>query len=144
MSENEGVIQAMLESANRHDSAAIHACLAEAMHAVNPRMGVSPASRMHAIQSALTAGFPDLQYRIDRLTSSGTTVVVECTLSGTQKAEFAGVPPTNKKIEVPAAFCLEIERGKVTDCRSYFDTLGLMEQIGALPAPGAAVARVMG
>jgi steroid delta-isomerase-like uncharacterized protein len=144
MSENEAVVQAMLELANRHEGSAIHSYLAEAMHAVNPTQGSSPANSMHAIQSALMTGFPDLQYRIDRLSSSGSTVVVECTISGTHTAAFAGVPPTNNRIEVPAAFSLEIEQGKLTNCRSYVDGLTLMEQIGALPAPIAAVLQEVG
>jgi hypothetical protein len=41
MSENESVVQGMLESANRQDAAAIHSYLAEAMHAVNPKLGAS-------------------------------------------------------------------------------------------------------
>jgi hypothetical protein len=28
--------------------------------------------------------------------------------------------------------------GKLTDCRSYFDTVTLMEQIGAIPLPTSA------
>ncbi len=140
MSENEDVVQSMLESANRHDADAIHAYLGEAMHAINPTIGASAASRMHAVQSALMGGFPDLRYRMDRLLRCGDTVVVECTLSGTHNGAFAGVPPTNKTIEVPAAFCLEIVGGKLSDCRSYFDTVTLMEQSGAIPRPTAAVA----
>jgi steroid delta-isomerase-like uncharacterized protein len=138
MSENEGVIRAMLELANRHDGAAIHAYLSEAMQRVDPAIGASAASRMHAVQSALISGFPDLEYRMDRLTVSGETVVVECTLSGTHQGVFAGVAPTNRRIELPAAFCVEIADGKLKECRSYFDTLTLMEQLGAIPAPGAA------
>jgi steroid delta-isomerase-like uncharacterized protein len=138
MSENERVVQAMLELANRHDGAAIHAYLSEAMHAINSTIGVSTASRMHAVQSALLAGFPDLQYRINRTLSSGNTVVIECVVSGTHKGAFAGVSPTNKRIDVPAAFCLEMVDGKLTDCRFYFDTVTLMEQIGAIPVPTSA------
>lgn len=39
--ENEGVVRALLELANRHESAAIHTYLADAMHATNPSTGVS-------------------------------------------------------------------------------------------------------
>ena len=137
MSENEGVVRAMLELANRHDAAAIHGYLAEALHASDQRTGVSAASRMHAVQTALLAGFPDLQYRLDRILPAVDTVIVECTLSGTHKGAFAGVPPTNKRIELPAAYCLQIADGKVIDCLSYFDSLSLLEQIGAIPAPAA-------
>jgi steroid delta-isomerase-like uncharacterized protein len=140
MSENERVVEALLELANRHDGAAIHAYLAEAMHASDPATGASAASNMHAIQSALLAGFPDLQYRMRRTIFSGDTAVIECVLYGTHKAAFAGVAPTNKTIELPAVFCVEIVAGKLTDCRSYLDTMTLLEQIGA---SGATAARVV-
>jgi steroid delta-isomerase-like uncharacterized protein len=138
VSENESVIRAMLDLANRHDGTAIHAFLAEAMRLSRPGTGTSPASRQHAIQSALLEAFPDLQYRMERMLSSGNTVVIECTLLGTHKGPFAGVQPTNKAIELPAVFSVEISDGKLTDCRSYLDTLALMEQLGALPHDGAA------
>jgi predicted ester cyclase len=93
---------------------------------------------MHAVQSALAAAFPDLHYRIVRTLSSGDSLVVECVLSGTHQGEFVGVPPTNRRIEVPAAFCLDVMGGKLTDCRSYFDGISLLEQIGGLPSPAAA------
>ena len=134
MSSNESVVQAMLESANRHDAAGIHALLADAMHEINPRVGTSAASRMHWAQTALMTGFPDLEYRIDRVVSSGSTVVVECVMTGTHKGPFGGVAPTNKTVELPAAFSLEISGGKMTDCRAYLDTGALMEQLTGAPA----------
>lgn len=130
MSTNEGFVQSMLESANRHDTAGIHAFLADAMHEINPRIGTSAASRMHWAQTALMTGFPDLQYRVERMVSSGSSIVVECVMTGTHTGTFGGVEATNKTIELPAAFFLEISGGKMTDCRAYFDTGALMEQIG--------------
>ena len=138
MSENEQVVQAILDLANRREGAAIHGYLADSMHAIDPTSGASAAGRMHAVQSALAAAFPDLHYRIVRTLSSGDSLVVECVLSGTHQGEFVGVPPTNRRIEVPAAFCLDVMGGKLTDCRSYFDGISLLEQIGGLPSPAAA------
>ena len=129
MSTNEQVVQAMLESANRHDAAGLHAWLADAMHEISPRIGTSAASRMHWGQTALMAGFPDLQYRIDRMISSGNSMVIECVMTGTHTGTFQGVAPTNKTVELPAAFCVEIVDGKMTDCRAYFDTGALVEQL---------------
>jgi hypothetical protein len=97
MSENEDVVQSMLESANRHDAAAIHAYLGEAMHAINPSVGASAASRMHAVQSALMAGFPNLRYRMDRLLRSGDMVVVECTCPGRTTVRSQAYPRRTKR-----------------------------------------------
>jgi steroid delta-isomerase-like uncharacterized protein len=135
VNENEQIIRSLEELANRRDGAAIHAFLSETMRAVDSARGDSAANRMHAAQSLLLAAFPDLHYQVLRTTSSGNVIVAECVLSGTHTGQFAGLEPTNKSIEIPAAFCIEIDAGKLTECRSYFDTFSLMQQIGGIPLP---------
>ena len=112
--------------------------LAEDMRFRNPITGESDASGMHAVHSAIFAGFPDVEYRIERMLSQGDSVVVECTVIGTHQAEFAGVPATGRPMNLPVAFCVEVANGKVTDWRSYFDTATLMRQVGAPLTPAEA------
>src|ERR671939_592195 len=135
MSQGEDILRAVLEMANRHDADAIQAYLAEDMRFQNPITGDSDTSGMHAVHSAIFAGFPDVEYRIERLLSQADSVVVECTVVGTHQGEFAGVPATGKSMNLPVAFCVEVAGRKVADWRSYFDTATLMRQIGALPTP---------
>jgi steroid delta-isomerase-like uncharacterized protein len=135
MSQGEDILRAVLELSNRHDADAIQAYLAEDMRFRNPITGDSDASGMHAVHSAIFAGFPDVAYRIEHLLSQGDSVVVECTVVGTHQGEFAGMPATGRSMNLPVAFCVEVAGGKVTDWRSYFDTATLLRQIGALPVP---------
>src|SRR5438128_6993608 len=95
---------------------------------VIPSLEKAIASGMHAVHSAIFAGFPDVEYRIERMLSQGDSVVVECTVVGTHQGEFAGVPATGRPMNLPVAFCVEVANGKVTDWRSYFDTATLMRQ----------------
>jgi predicted ester cyclase len=41
-----------------------------------------------------------------------------------------GMPPTNKRIELPAAFVVDMRDGNVTRWNSYFDVATLMRQLG--------------
>src|SRR6266851_2537220 len=138
MSQGEDILRAVLELANYPMRMRSRTYLAEDMRFRNPITGESDASGMHAVHSAIFAGFPDVEYRIERMLSQGDSVVVECTVIGTHQAEFAGVPATGRPMNLPVAFCVEVANGKVTDWRSYFDTATLMRQVGAPLTPAEA------
>ena len=48
--------------------------------------------------------------------------------------EFAGLPPTNKTFEVPIVVIYEIENGKIVNHWLLADNMGVMQQLGAIPA----------
>jgi hypothetical protein len=43
------------------------------------------------------------------------------------------IPPSGKRVTVPAALVAEVEGDRITYLRHYFDLLGMMTQIGAIP-----------
>ena len=45
-----------------------------------------------------------------------------------------GIPATNKSITIGGIAILQIVDGKVAEVREQFDQMGMMEQIGAIPA----------
>ena len=55
-------------------------------------------------------------------------------MSGTHKGEFYGVAPTGKKVTMEGVTIHQIEDGKILDSTINWDTLGLMRQLGAVPA----------
>ncbi len=102
------------------------------MNYVNPATGPTDKKGWNAFHTDLSGAFPDLMFHIDRVVSHGNTVVSECTITGTQKKEFAGVPATNRAIKIPAAFVVDLEAGRVKRWHSYFDTATMMRQLGAM------------
>ena len=83
--------------------------------------------------SAYYDAFPDIHWALDDMVVEGDKVAVRWTLTGTQKGEFMGIPPTNKKVTV---WGIEIDRvvgGKLVEVWARVDTLGLMQQLGAIP-----------
>jgi hypothetical protein len=61
-------------------------------------------------------------------------VAASWSISGTHKGEFWGVRPTNKKISMDGITIHHIANGKIIDSYISFDALGLMRQLGVVPA----------
>jgi len=86
------------------------------------------------IEGVLKA-FPDAHFTIDDIIVEGDKVAFRWTFTGTHKGEFKGMPPTNKKVTV---WGIEIDRvvgGKIVETWARADTLGMMQQLGLIPAP---------
>ena len=99
----------------------------------NPITGRTNKEGMRTFHSALWRAFPDLDYGVNRIVSHGDTVVAEVTFRGTQKQELMGIPPTNKKVEMPLAFVIDVKDGKIRKWSAYFDTATMMRQLGQAP-----------
>ncbi len=79
--------------------------------------------------------FPDLHYVLDDMVVEGDKVAARHTMIGTHKGEFMGIPATNRKVTVRAISIDRIVGGKFVEEWGMFDTLGLLQQLGAIPMP---------
>jgi steroid delta-isomerase-like uncharacterized protein len=84
------------------------------------------------------AGYPDLRFSIEDLIAEKDRVVACWTLSGTHKGDFMGIPATNKKVSVEGMTVHNVASGKIMDSYSNWDALGMMQQLGVVPALGQA------
>jgi steroid delta-isomerase-like uncharacterized protein len=87
-----------------------------------------------AFMSALLAAFPDSRFIIDDVIAEGDKVAVRHRLQGTHQAELQGVPATGKQVEVGGIVIFRIENGKVTEAWLNADIMGMMQQLGVVPA----------
>ena len=71
---------------------------------------------------------------------SANTSVIEFNGTGTHIGDFLGVAPTGKPLSAKVCDVIEVRDGLVYREREYFDVLGLMVQLGAIPDPMAAAA----
>jgi steroid delta-isomerase-like uncharacterized protein len=83
----------------------------------------------------LLAAFPDAQFSIDDLIAEGDRVVIRHRLQGTHQGTFQGIPPTGKPVTVPAIGILRMANGQIAETWLNADFLGLLQQVGAIPAP---------
>lgn len=80
------------------------------------------------------SAFPDLRFTIEDIIGEDDKIVVCWSVSGTHKGEFMGVAATNKKISVDGITINHVANGKIMDSYISWDALGLLRQIGAVPA----------
>ena len=85
-------------------------------------------------QSEIRTGFPDLRFTIDNLIAEDDRVSYRYILLGTHRGEYMGVPATGKQVTMTGMGILRIARGKIAEGWFVPDLLGLLQQLGALPA----------
>jgi predicted ester cyclase len=88
--------------------------------------------------SAMFAAFPDTNMTIDDTVAEGDRVVSRFTVRGTHRGEFEGIAPTGKQVTLSGIVLSRIEGGRVVEDWEELNMLGLMQQIGAIPAPAEA------
>ena len=80
------------------------------------------------------SAFPDIQMTVEDLIAEGDKVVTRWTARGTHQGELMGIPPSGNQVAVTGISIDHIESGKVVESWSNYDTLGMMQQIGAVPS----------
>ena len=79
--------------------------------------------------------YPDLRAVIHDQVAEGDRVVTRKTLHGTHRGELIGIPPTGKKVAIEVIDILRVVSGKITDHWNVVDQLGMLQQLGVVPAP---------
>jgi steroid delta-isomerase-like uncharacterized protein len=96
---------------------------------------VSGLNDLKQFQSPLYDAFPDVHFTLDDLIVEGDKAVLRYTFTGMFRGAFMGALPTNRKVTM---WGIEIDRivdGKIVEAWGRFDTLSLMQQLGAIPTP---------
>ena len=88
------------------------------------------------LTSMLRSAFPDFKATIDDIIAEGDKVVIRQTWSGTHKGEFMGVPATGKRVSFGVIDIIRVKGDKFAEHWGQMDSMGLMQQLGAIPAPG--------
>lgn len=87
-----------------------------------------------AFMSALLTAFPDSNFIIDDVIAEGDKVAVRHRLQGTHQAELQGIPATGRQVEIGAVVIFRIENGRVAEAWLNADIMGMMQQLGVVPA----------
>ncbi len=103
----------------------------------NPAPIAGPEGAKAQIQQYID-GFPDGKITVDDQIAEGDKVASRWTARGTQTGEVAGIAPTGKQVTVSGLTISRIENGMVIEEWTTWDTLGMLVQLGAIPAPAQA------
>jgi predicted ester cyclase len=102
---------------------------------VNPPMD---AAAFKGFCSMFFSAFPGFKHELEDVIGEGDKVVRVGTFRGTQKHEFMGVPASGKTVAMTFAGVDTYRNGKLVSIQINADFMGLMQQIGAIPAPAHA------
>lgn len=84
-----------------------------------------------------TEAFSDMRGQIGATTTEKDTVVLQVDFRGTHDGPLPGpdgpINPTRKKTTTRCCQVLRVSDGLVVEHRNYFDMLGLLQAIGAIP-----------
>lgn len=81
----------------------------------------------------LRNAFPDIHFTITDQVAEANKVATCWTAEGTHKGSFKGVPATGKRFRITAIDIDRFNNGKVVECWTNMDELGLMQQLGLVP-----------
>lgn len=90
-----------------------------------------------ATKASVTAyrdAFPDLQITIEEQVAEGDMVVTRWTARGTHQGDLLGIAATGKQATVTGMTIDRFADGRVIESRTNWDTLGLLQQLGIVPA----------
>ena len=79
--------------------------------------------------------FPDLRVTIEDQVAEGDKVATRWTVRGTHRGEMMGAAPTGNQVMFTGTQTDYISAGKIVESWSNWDTLGMLQQIGAVPVP---------
>jgi steroid delta-isomerase-like uncharacterized protein len=81
----------------------------------------------------LTA-FPDMHFTIDDLLAEGDKVFWRFTAQATQTGPLMGIPPSGKRSATTGMVLFRIAEDRIAEVWVNFDTLGMLQAIGVIPA----------
>ncbi|HXQ38674.1 MAG TPA: ester cyclase [Anaerolineales bacterium] len=134
LEENKAIVRRYQEIYNSNNLDALNEVIEE--NFLTPRMlpgmppGLEGAKQIH---KAALLGMPDWHTEIEDLIAEGDKVVARIMITGTHTGDFFGIPATGKKIRISGIYIARIANGKIIEHWGEEDSLGLLQQLGAIP-----------
>jgi steroid delta-isomerase-like uncharacterized protein len=134
--ENKAVVRRWVEAFNEGNLDAVDDLLSDSYVRHDPN---SPEVRGPEEEKQLIAmyraAFPDLRFTVEDMVAEEDKVATRLGISATHEGELLGIPPTQQRLSFTAMEIYRLEGGKIDEQWVNVDTLGMMQQIGAIPAP---------
>ena len=86
------------------------------------------------------AAMPDGHMTIDDIITEGDLSTIRMTWEATHTGAFGDIPASGKRIKVTSTGIDRVVNGKITEGWGELDMLGMLQQMGAIPAPNSQTA----
>ena len=94
---------------------------------------VRGAAGIREMVTTVRAALPDLTNTVELQVAEGDIVVTRGTTRGTHLGPWAETPASGNSVTLPWVLISRFDGDKIVDEFEAFDTLGMMQQIGAIP-----------
>lgn len=95
-------------------------------------------SDLRARVELILAAMKPLRFDIEDVVAEGDRVVVRWVQQGKQSGPFMGIPPTGREFTTAGIDIHRLRDGRMTEHWHVVDLFALLQQLGAIPAAGAA------
>lgn len=102
-----------------------------------PNMEVKGREGMKQLITMIRTAFPDVRMTFEDQIAQGEKVASRWTMRGTHQGDLMGIPPTHKPATFTGIVISRLEGGEIAEEWEDFDQLGMMQQLGVIPRPGA-------
>jgi steroid delta-isomerase-like uncharacterized protein len=130
---NRAVVIGLFAAVNNRDLSVITELYSGSIYHL-PLIGELRGEALTQFFVSIFAAFPDIQRTVeDQLTDDINMVVTRWTATGTHQGQFMGIAPTGNRISMTGISIHRIFDGKIAEEWQEWDSLGLMQQLGAVP-----------
>ncbi|MPZ24216.1 MAG: hypothetical protein GEU28_11900 [Dehalococcoidia bacterium] len=81
----------------------------------------------------LHRAFQDMNQNVDDVIAEGDAVLTRWSVTGRHSGDFLGLRASNKTVSISGLTLYKVRGGRVAETWNHFDTLDMMQQIGAVP-----------
>ena len=136
--ENKAITRHAIEEVwNKHNLAAIDEIYApDAVNHTLPPGLPKGVEGNKAFTNMFLSAFPDTKMTVEQQIAEGDKVATRWIAQGTHKGELMGIPATGKQVTVTGISIERIAGGRIVETWDEFDQMGMMQQLGVIPAPG--------
>ena len=140
MTDNKEIVRAFVEDVlNRGNLDASGKYFHDDMVEQVPLPGQGPGiDGLKTVLRGFASAFPDMRWTVEEQIAEGDKVVTRFEWTGTHRGPFLGVPATSRPVKVWGIVIDRVQNGKINDTRIIMDTMGMLMQMGVLPAPAMA------
>ena len=133
------VMRTFDEIINQERREAIDEVYAEELIVHDPFLGTMQGVQvMRDLLAVFDTGFPHHRVQVHSMTAEGDLVAVLHTHTAVHNGAFNGIPATGRSVVVPGVELFRVADGKIVEFWRHDNDLGLLMQIGAVPAPAHA------
>jgi steroid delta-isomerase-like uncharacterized protein len=139
--ENKALVRRFIEEVwNKGNLDVIDELVAENHVDHDPAQAGSPGGRqgVRAFVEMYRSAYPDTHLDIGEVIAEGDLVAMTWSATGTHQGELMGIAPTGRSVTVTGIGVDRISGGQIVESWANYDSLGMLAQLGAIPAPASA------